>query len=990
MSLPRPRAVVACLLLAAAFSAGCNGRPAPDAAAAGGEAALNGPPAPVAGDRPSAAPGPYFYNRAAVLAIGVSKYSTTSGFGDLNYAEADAEAVASLLRDRFGYESTTLVGTEATKRGVEEALDRLGGELGERDALIVYFAGHGQIVDLPSFGRAGYLIPHGAPLDPRDASDVARWRDHAIDVGWLAERAREMKAQHVVLVADACFSGFMTSRGDLADRVDLRALLGNRSRAVLAASSDRQRAGESASKGHGYFTAALLEQLERYSSLGEAASLTDLFVEARKLVVAATASLGDGVMTPQMSSEGEGEFVFLPRSIPPEVIAETVPTGADMDVARGAFASVVERSIRRSARRTTLDDVVLAYQAPDYRFARDPIELGDQWRARLQRFEENAALSDPHAMAGAHFCASRGLGMEKDSGAAFRWARAAHLRAPGDGVGLFLLGRCFENGWGVEKNEAAARDYYRRSAELGSPFGKCAWAGTTLASEPDAAAVARCRGYLEEAGAAGIAEAYERLAALYASGDAAGVERDLGRAAEYQAKAAELGSPSARLAMFNTLAEPPAKDLKGASSALLQAADAGFPEAQFKLAFEILPWSPSWGAAVRLDLPKDRDRALALLDSAARQGHGGAMVLLANVYAGRAVDGFRPDPNQAREYLERAVSMGNTTALVTAGSWRLHDHPDEVEIYPRDPKLALDAFRRAAEGGDAIGCVRLGDLLDCGIGVDLPDPELRPTVAGYVSGNPPLGPYHEFTHKALRWYVKALLIGGDAYAANRLGDFAGGVQAFRASLEPGSRMRMHQPGEPTEADVLTRWSREDRSSLLGFHRLGFGIDALRRVFVADNLELVKDEAAAKDGVNLLRDARETLMAQYRSAREAMRRDEAPGLKRLEIDPRRIDPKGAVAGLRRFQEHVGKLASERLIDEPTASRLRIAAHAAAMELDEDYSPFRDPTLRGDVDAIPEWLRSGRPDKAGMGEAMRRTEEELLKEDGLRTRKSPDPK
>jgi len=35
------------------------------------------------------------------LAIGVSKYSTTSGFGDLNYAEADAEARAAWIAERM-------------------------------------------------------------------------------------------------------------------------------------------------------------------------------------------------------------------------------------------------------------------------------------------------------------------------------------------------------------------------------------------------------------------------------------------------------------------------------------------------------------------------------------------------------------------------------------------------------------------------------------------------------------------------------------------------------------------------------------------------------------------------------------------------------------------------------------------------------------------------------------------------------------------------
>ena len=65
-----------------------------------------------------------------------------------------------------------------------------------------------------------------------------------------------MRAHHVLLIADACCSGFMTKRGGFERRKDLHLLLSEPSRIVLAATTERQAAGEDWKTSHGYFTGA--------------------------------------------------------------------------------------------------------------------------------------------------------------------------------------------------------------------------------------------------------------------------------------------------------------------------------------------------------------------------------------------------------------------------------------------------------------------------------------------------------------------------------------------------------------------------------------------------------------------------------------------------------------------------------------------------------------------------------------------------------------
>ena len=386
------------------------------------------------------------------LCIGINDYASPK-IKDLSYAEPDATALAERLRTLYGYETVLLLGKDATRAAIGKKLREYKEQLGEKDVLIVYFAGHGQVIELPSHGRAGFLVPQDADLDLDDRGNLDAWAAEALEMRGLVDSLADMKAHHVLLIADACCSGFMTKRGAFESRKDLHLLLSEPSRVVLAATTERQAAAEDWKTGHGFFTGALLEQVARK----EAASVTDLFVEIRKRV-----SHDAKEMLPQMAKvgDGDGEFVFIPLEVPEHDIQVALRGGLEH-----ALKGVYERAMRRVAERTRLEDVLDVFNAVDYRFSTKPREREKVWQEKFERFEENAQISDELAMVALHYCYAKGLGtVDKDAEKAYRWAMRAY--EVGHGAGKHALAHCYSEGLGVGRNKAAAESLLRDSAEF--------------------------------------------------------------------------------------------------------------------------------------------------------------------------------------------------------------------------------------------------------------------------------------------------------------------------------------------------------------------------------------------------------------------------------------------------------------------------------------------------------------------------------------------
>lgn len=292
---PTPSARTAAFLLAIGLCLGLViylGRSASTYRGAAGETGR----AATDGERAAGAP-----NYHAVV-IGISDYAARAGAGweNLKTARADAEAVADVLRQQYGFSVELLTGPRASKGGILTALDKLA-TLTDRDAVLIYYAGHGSYD--PALDE-GFWIPSDArkTADGRDAREDWIWNS------MITKMVNASRARHVLVIADSCYAGSLFRGGEApADRATAwyaRAI--HQPSRYLVASGDLEPVLDSGFE-HSVFAEALLQYLRNPSSPMFPAS--DMALAVREKVGALT---GQTVrMGPlAVSAHGGGEFIF--------------------------------------------------------------------------------------------------------------------------------------------------------------------------------------------------------------------------------------------------------------------------------------------------------------------------------------------------------------------------------------------------------------------------------------------------------------------------------------------------------------------------------------------------------------------------------------------------------------------------------------------------------------------------------------------------------
>ena len=133
------------------------------------------------------------YGEYFALVIGNNHYEHLD---KLSTAINDAKSIAGLLRSEYGFKVDLL--TDAKRDEVVSALSRLRKVVSPNDNLLIYYAGHGW---LDTEMDEGFWLPVDANED-----DQVNW----IANDTITRSVRAIKAKHVMVVADSCFSGTLT------------------------------------------------------------------------------------------------------------------------------------------------------------------------------------------------------------------------------------------------------------------------------------------------------------------------------------------------------------------------------------------------------------------------------------------------------------------------------------------------------------------------------------------------------------------------------------------------------------------------------------------------------------------------------------------------------------------------------------------------------------------------------------------------------------
>jgi uncharacterized caspase-like protein len=236
--------------------------------------------------------------RKTALVIGLNRYDDKH-IPQLINAVPDAQAVGDVLARQMGYDVVRLI--DPTKAEVLQTLNSLVAQTTKNDSLVIYFAGHGELVEKTGLG---YWIPRDA-----SASDPRGWISNA-DVNRILTVA---KSKQIALLSDSCYSGAF-AKGTALDKQQTSNKLESylELKAVTAMSSGGDEpVADSGKNGHSVFAWTLMERIRQLTDWTPGNSLYD------ELRIAVERELPQTPMYGALSSAGHeagADFLFERRA----------------------------------------------------------------------------------------------------------------------------------------------------------------------------------------------------------------------------------------------------------------------------------------------------------------------------------------------------------------------------------------------------------------------------------------------------------------------------------------------------------------------------------------------------------------------------------------------------------------------------------------------------------------------------------------------------
>ena len=232
------------------------------------------------------------------LIIGINNYKSPE-IPDLDTAINDATAIAKVLEEKYGFKVQLLLDGAATREAIYKELRSLAASTDPNDSVLIYFAGHG---DLDRTYDDGWWIPVDA-----QGGNPATYLDNV----QVQKAMRSMKARHVLLISDSCYSGTLFGKARslppvIDDKYYLN-LYNEKSRWGMT-SGNKTPVSDQGTGGHSVFAYQLIKELKK----NDKPFLSTQEIYTRIAPVIANNSEQTPLCRPMLSTGDQGgEFVFV-------------------------------------------------------------------------------------------------------------------------------------------------------------------------------------------------------------------------------------------------------------------------------------------------------------------------------------------------------------------------------------------------------------------------------------------------------------------------------------------------------------------------------------------------------------------------------------------------------------------------------------------------------------------------------------------------------
>ncbi len=235
------------------------------------------------------------------LIIGINKYKKLI---NLETAVNDAKEISNILKNKYNFkEVVLLLDNDATRENIIKELYNFRKTLKNNDNFLLYYAGHGQ---LDEEINDGYWQPVNA-----DKDIPTNW----INNSFLTGTIKGIKAKHVLVIADSCYSGSLlrseeeeivineNNRSKILDR-----LINKKARYIFT-SGGNEPVVDGDGGNHSVFAEKLINALKNNTRQITGSELSDIVIP--KVIINAK-------QTPEysplfMTGHDGGDFIFIPN-----------------------------------------------------------------------------------------------------------------------------------------------------------------------------------------------------------------------------------------------------------------------------------------------------------------------------------------------------------------------------------------------------------------------------------------------------------------------------------------------------------------------------------------------------------------------------------------------------------------------------------------------------------------------------------------------------